>query len=280
MKLTSINTGNFKLDGGAMFGVVPKILWNKIYPSDENNQCTWALRCLLVETSGRKILIDCGIGNKQDEKFRGNYHLYNHKSIVEALAEHQLTTAEITDVVLTHLHFDHCGGAVKRNENGSYSPVFENALYWIGEEHWKLANNPNAREKASFLKENYFPLYEAGCVRFIENDMELYPGFSVKLYHGHTAGQVIPFIRYEEQTIVYMADFIPSSAHIPLAWVISYDTQPLVSLTEKEVFLKEAAQNGYILFFEHDAYTECCSVPFTEKGIRASERFPLAEKAC
>lgn len=278
MKLTSLNTASFKLDGGAMFGVVPKALWQKVYPSDENNLCTWALRCLLIETEDRKILIDCGIGDKQGEKFMGNYHIENYKTFETILAEYDLKPDDITDVILTHLHFDHCGGAVKHTANKTgFEPTFSNANYWIGKQQWDLANSPNSREKASYLKENFIPLFEAGKVIFIEKETKICENISVRIYHGHTAGQVIPFINYSGKTIVYMADFIPTSAHIPLAWVISYDTQPLISLKEKEVFLKEAVENKYLLFFEHDIFNECCYVHETEKGIRLENAGSLSE---
>ena len=278
MKLTALNTASFKLDGGAMFGVVPKVLWNKTYPSDENNLCTWALRCLLIETENRRIIIDCGIGDKQGEKFMGNYHIENYKTFDAILAEHSLTSEDISDVILTHLHFDHCGGAVKHNaDKTGYEPTFKNATYWIGKEQWDLANDPNSREKASYLKENFVPLSEAGQINFIEQEQEICPGISVKIYHGHTAGQIIPYVESNGKTLVYMADFIPTSAHIPLAWVISYDTQPLVSLAEKEKFLKEAAEKKYYLFFEHDIFNEYCTVHNTEKGVRKNLEGKLTE---
>jgi len=269
MKLYSINTGNFKLDGGAMFGIVPKVMWQKVYPADENNLCTWALRCLLVETGNRLILIDCGIGNKQDEKFMGHYYISGNDGFDKTLAHTSYTPDDITDVVLTHLHFDHCGGAVKYNNvKTQLIPTFINATYWIGKQHWELSINPNKREKASFLKENFVPLHDAGKVKFIETDTEIYPDFSVKLYFGHTTGQVIPFINFNGKTLVYMADLIPSTIHIPLPYIMSYDTSPLITLSEKESFLKEAVKNNYILFFEHDIFNECCTVQNTEKGIR------------
>lgn len=272
MKLSSINTGTFKLDGGAMFGVVPKILWQKVYPADENNLCTWALRCLLIETENRKILIDCGIGNKQSEKFLGHYHITENEGFEKSLSHTCITPNEITDVILTHLHFDHCGGAVKHNaDKTGFEPTFKNAKYWIGKQQWDLANNPNKRENASYLNENFIPLMEAGKVIFIENNTEIIPGISVRIYNGHTAGQVIPFINFERNTLVYMADFIPTTAHIPLPFIISYDTSPLITLAEKEEFLKEAVLNNYILFFEHDNINECCTVHNTEKGVRANK---------
>ncbi len=272
MKLFSINTGTFKLDGGAMFGVVPKIMWQKSYSADENNLCTWALRCLLIETENRRILIDCGIGNKQSEKFLGHYHIVGNDGFEKSLAHTGFAPNDITDVILTHLHFDHCGGAIKHNaDKTGFEPTFKNATYWIGKQQWDLANNPNQREKASYLNENFIPLLETGKVKFIENETEIFPNISVKIYNGHTAGQMIPFIKINDKTLVYMADFIPTTAHIPLPFVISYDTSPLITLSEKEEFLKEAVLNNYTLFFEHDNINECCSLQNTEKGIRANK---------
>jgi len=278
MKLHSINTGTFKLDGGAMFGVVPKTLWQKVYPSDENNLCTWALRCLLIENNEQRILIDCGIGNKQDEKFLGHYYIKNNDGFVQTLLHTGFKPDDITDVILTHLHFDHCGGAVKYNEEKTeFVPTFKNATYWLGKQQWDLANNPNSREKASFFKENFIPLLNAGKIKFIEKDTELFENVSVKIFNGHTAGQVIPFVKYNNKTIVYMADLIPTSAHLPLVWVLSYDTNPLISLSEKEIFLNEAAENNYILFFEHDIINECCTVKKTDKGVRTDKAGLLNE---
>jgi glyoxylase-like metal-dependent hydrolase (beta-lactamase superfamily II) len=263
-----------------MFGVVPKVMWNKLYPADENNQCNWSMRCLLVVDGDRKILIDCGIGNKQDEKFFANIHLNGEDNLDASLAKAGYTSDDITDVVLTHLHFDHCGGAIKFNADRSgYEPAFKNATYWIGKAHWELANKPNAREKASFLKENFLPLLETGKVKFIEADTTLFPGFSVKIFNGHTVGQLIPHIEYKDRTVVYVADLMPASVHIPLAYIISYDTQPLVSLSEKESFLNEALAHDYVLFFEHDIYHECCDLQQTEKGIRPKNYFDLKDLA-
>lgn len=277
MKLHSINTGNLKLDGGAMFGVVPKVIWSKNYPCDENNLCNWSMRCLLIDKGDRKILIDCGIGDKQSEKFFSNYYLNGEDSLDKSLANIGLTTADITDVILTHLHFDHAGGAVRWNDDHTdYVPTFKNATYITSRAQWEWAVNPNNREKASFLKENILPIMEKGKIRLLDGDTELFPGISVRLFNGHTDGQVIPFITYGDRTIVYMADLLPSSAHIPLPWLMSYDTRPLLTLQEKELFLKEAAQSGYILFLEHDLYRECCTVQETEKGFRMKESFPLA----
>ncbi|MFZ4413404.1 MAG: MBL fold metallo-hydrolase [Bacteroidales bacterium] len=278
MKLHTINTGNLKLDGGAMFGVVPKVMWQKQYPADENNLCNWSMRCLLAVTDGHKILIDCGIGDKQDEKFFRNMHLNGEENLHSSLGKAGYTADDITDVVLTHLHFDHCGGAVKHNaDTSAYEPTFKNACYWISRSHWELAMQPNAREKASFLKENFVPLMEAGKIKFIDKDTTLFPGFHVKIFNGHTAGQMIPFIEYKGKTVVYMADLMPAAVHIPLAYIISYDTQPLVSLSEKEIFLNEALANDSILFFEHDIYNECCDLQQTDKGVRAKDYFKLEE---
>ena len=278
MKLHSILTGNLKLDGGAMFGVVPKVIWNKLYPCDENNLCNWSMRCLLVEEDNRRILIDTGIGNKQSEKFFSNYYLNGADSLNASLAKVGFTTDDITDVILTHLHFDHCGGAVLWNEERTdYLPAFKNATYHTSRQQWEWATHPNNREKASFLKENILPIQEKGKLHLIESDDTLFPGVSVRLYNGHTDGQVIPFIRYNNTTVVYMADLMPSSAHIPLPYVMSYDTRPLITLKEKEAFLGEAVQNNYLLFFEHDFYRECCTVVETEKGFRMKESYNLSD---
>ena len=259
-----------------MFGVVPKVIWGKSYPSDENNLCNWSMRCLLIVDGDRKILIDCGIGNKQPEKFMANYHLNGDDTLEKSLAVHGLTVDDITDVILTHLHFDHAGGAIRWNaDRTDYEVVFKNATFRTSRQQWEWATSPNNREKASFLKENILPIKEKGHLELIEGDMELFPNVSVRIFNGHTDGQVIPFIRYKDKTIVYMADLLPSAAHIPLPWVMSYDTRPLITLKEKEAFMTEAAENGYVLFLEHDLYHECCTVEATEKGIRLKETFSL-----
>jgi len=276
MKLYPINTGNLKLDGGAMFGVVPKVIWGKAYPSDENNLCNWSMRCLLIVDGDRKILIDCGIGDKQSEKFFANYHLNGEDTLEKSLLTAGSTLDDITDVILTHLHFDHCGGAIRWDPGKTgYEVTFKNATYHTSRKQWEWATNPNNREKASFLKENILPIKEKGRLELIEGDSELFPNVSVRIFNGHTDGQVIPFIRYNGKTIVYMADLLPSAAHIPLPWVMSYDTRPLITLKEKEAFMAEAAQNGYVLFLEHDLYRECCTVEATDKGVRMKESFPL-----
>lgn len=260
-----------------MFGVVPKVIWGKSYPSDENNLCNWSMRCLLIVDGDRKILIDCGIGDKQPEKFFANYHLNGDDTLEKSLASFGYTTDDITDVILTHLHFDHAGGAVRWNEDRTgYEITFKNATFWTSRRQWEWGTSPNNREKASFLKENILPIKEMGRLELIDHDMELFPGVSVRIFNGHTDGQVIPFITLKDLTVVYMADLLPSAAHVPLPWVMSYDTRPLITLQEKELFMAEAAKKGYVLFLEHDLYNECCTVEATEKGIRLRETFSLA----
>jgi glyoxylase-like metal-dependent hydrolase (beta-lactamase superfamily II) len=279
MNLHVINTGNLKLDGGAMFGVVPKVIWGKLYPCDENNLCNWSMRCLLIEDGPRRILVDAGIGNKQGEKFFSNYYLNGEDTLAGSLAAAGFTADDITDVILTHLHFDHCGGAVKWNDDKTgYVPAFKNATYHTSRRQWEWATHPNNREKASFLKENILPIQERGQLHLFEQECEFLPNIFIRLFDGHTDGQVIPFIRYNNQTVVYMADVMPSTAHIPLPYVMSYDTRPLITMKEKEIFLREAVKNGYILFFEHDLYHECCTVAETEKGFRVKDTFSLAER--
>ncbi len=249
MKLYSIETGNLKLDGGAMFGVVPKVMWSKLYPCDDNNLCNWMMRCLLVVDGDRKILIDTGIGTKQSEKFFSNYFLNGDASLDKSLASFGFTVDDITDVILTHLHFDHCGDAIRWNaDKTDYVATFRNATYYISRKQWDWATNPNNREKASFLKENILPIKEKADLRLIDQDCDLFPAISVRLFYGHTDGQVIPFISYKDRTVVYMADVLPSSAHIPLPYIMGYDTRPLITLDEKEKFLTEAVEKNFILF--------------------------------
>lgn len=285
MKLYSIDTGFFKLDGGAMFGVVPKSMWNKINPADENNLCNWALRCLLIEDGNRLILIDNGIGDKQSEHFFRHYYLHGDATIDSSLAKYGFTKNDITDVMLTHLHFDHCGGSIVK-EGDKLVPAFKNAIYWSNEKHWDWAVYPNAREKASFLKENILPIQESGQLKFIE-DGKLIDGrlgqtdfaenISLRFTNGHTESMMLPQINYKGRTIVYMADLLPSQGHIPIPYIMAYDMFPLTTLNEKQSFLTEAVENNYTLFFEHDAHYECCNLQKTEKGIRAKEFFKLAE---
>lgn len=275
MKIYSIETGNLKLDGGAMFGVVPKVMWQKLYPADENNLCNWAMRCMLIVDNERKILIDTGIGTKQDEKFLKHYYLNGDASLEKSLQKYGFTTDDITDVILTHLHFDHVGGAVKYNEKQELIPTFANAQYYTSKQQWEWATHPNRREKASFLKENIVPLQEHKVLNLFEEEHELFPNVQVKLYNGHTSGQVIPIINVNGQNFAYTADLFPSVAHLPMPYIMSYDTQPLVTLEDRKRFFKDAMENNYILFFEHDLYNECCSLHETEKGIRAKETFTL-----
>lgn len=285
MKLYSVDTGYFKLDGGAMFGVVPKVMWNKLNPADENNLCSWAMRCLLIEDGNRLILIDNGIGDKQDAKFLGHYHLHGDATLDTSLAKLGFSKNDITDVFLTHLHFDHCGGSIKR-EGDKLVPAFKNATFWSNEAHWAWATKPNDREKASFLKENILPIVESGQLKFIApGETQLHQlaasafadNMTIRFVNGHTESMMLPQINYKGKTIVYMADLLPSVAHLPIPYVMAYDTRPLQTLNEKKSFLNEAIENDYILFFEHDPQIECCTLQQTEKGIRMKESFRLDE---
>lgn len=278
MNLHTIETGLFKLDGGAMFGVVPKSIWQKSNPADANNMCTWAMRCLLVEDGDRLILIDTGIGSKQDEKFFSHFYLHGEDTIDKSLSIKGFSRSDITDVFLTHLHFDHVGGAIIR-ENGKLIPAFKNASYWSNEKHWDWAVHPNAREKASFLTENISPVQESGQLKFIEEKegIDFTADFKVRFAFGHTDAMMLPQLNYKGRTIIYAADLLPSTGHIPLPYVMSYDMFPLQTLKEKKVFLEEAAANDYILYLEHDSVNECCTVQQTEKGIRLKDTFKLAD---
>jgi len=278
MKLYTINTGNFKLDGGAMFGVVPKSIWQKSNPADENNMCSWAMRCLLIEDGGRLILIDNGLGNKQDDKFFGHYYLHGDDTLDKSLAAHGFHRSDITDVFLTHLHFDHCGGSIERIGE-KLVPAFENAIYWSNQQHWDWATHPNAREKASFLKENILPIQESGQLKFIptQQNTHFHDGINIRFAYGHTDAMMLPQLQYKDKTIVYMADLLPSTGHIPLPYVMSYDMFPLQTLKEKQEFLDEAATNEYILYLEHDPIHACCTLQHTEKGVRLKDTFSLEE---
>ncbi len=277
MNVYSINTGYFKLDGGAMFGVVPKSIWNNINPADENNLCSWALRCLLIEDGNRLTLIDNGIGDKQNEKFFSHYYLHGDDSLDKSLAAHGFSKDDITDVILTHLHFDHCGGSIIR-EGEKLLPAFKHAVYWSNARHWKWATEPNDREKASFLKENILPIKESGQLKFIESEGQHFPdNIVIRQVFGHTEAMMLPQISYKGKTILYMADLLPSAGHIPIPYIMGYDMFPLTTLNEKKSFLIEALQNDYILFFEHDPKIECCNLQLTEKGIRMKDRFLLSE---
>lgn len=276
MKLHVIDTGFFKLDGGAMFGVVPKSIWQKTNPADENNLCSWAMRCLLVEDGDRLILIDNGLGNKQDAKFFSHYYLHGDASLSGSLKKAGFSEEDITDMLLTHLHFDHCGGGVKK-KGDRLALTFPKATYWSNEEHWQWAVQPNAREKASFLKENILPMQESGHLQFISEGNSPFPGFDFFLASGHTEKMMIPKINYRGTTICFMADLLPSVGHIPLPYVMGYDVRPLITLQEKETFLRAAADNNWVLFLEHDPVNECCTVKHTEKGVRVDRTFPLKE---
>jgi glyoxylase-like metal-dependent hydrolase (beta-lactamase superfamily II) len=293
MKLYSINTGYFKLDGGAMFGVVPKSIWNKINPADDNNMCPWALRCLLIEDGNRLILVDNGNGDKQDAKFFSHYYLFGDDTLDKSLAKYGFHRDDITDAFLTHLHFDHCGGSIVR-EDDKLVPAFKNATYWSNERHWDWAVNPNDREKASFLKENILPIQESGQLKFIPHPLAgetgewtSYPpgslvtdfteNISIRFVDGHTNSMMLPQIKYKDKTIVFMADLMPSAGHIPLPYIMGYDMFPLTTLGEKKNFLDAAIKNDYTLFFEHDPVNECCSLQQTERGIRPKEFFKLEE---
>ena len=295
MTLHPIDTGYFKLDGGAMFGVVPKPLWSKHHPPDERNLCTWAMRCLLVEHEGRLVLIDNGLGDKQDARFFSHYEPHGDATLQGSLLKLGFTMDDITDVFLTHLHFDHCGGSIKWNsKRDGYEPAFKNATYWSNAHHWAWATKPNAREKASFLQENIQPIQESGQLKFVnltpnpspvergallptnEYVRGFLPGFDVFTVNGHTDAMMIPHINYKGRTVCYMADLLPSIHHIPVAWVMAYDTRPLLTLNEKTAFLERAADEQFVLFLEHDQVNQCCTVERTEKGIRLKEVFPLS----
>ena len=270
MKIYPIETGKFKLDGGAMFGVVPKSIWSKTNPADNNNMCDWAMRCMLIEDGDRLILVDNGIGDKQSEKFFSYYYLFGDETLEKSIQDLGFGLDDITDVFMTHLHFDHCGGGVRR-KNDSFELVFPNAKYWSNEKHWKWATEPNPREKASFLAENIKPIQESGHLNFVNENGLWLPKINVMYVHGHTESQMIPHINYKGKTVVFMADLLPSTGHIPLAYVMGYDTRPLLTLAEKESFLKQAVEEEFVLFLEHDSVNECCTLQMTEKGVRLKE---------
>lgn len=283
MTLYPIETGNFKLDGGTMFGVVPKSIWNRTNPADANNMIDMAARCLLIEDGNRLILIDNGLGNKQSEKFFSYYYLWGDYSLESSLRKHGFHKDEITDVFLTHLHFDHCGGGIQWNRDHSgYEPAFKNATYWTNKHHWEWAINPNAREKASFLKENLIPMQESGQLEYISpvspeflGKSEL--GFGILFIDGHTDKQMLPHIPYKGTTLVFVADLLPTTGHIPLPYIMGYDTRPLLTLQEKAAFLDKAAREGYYLFLEHDAHNQLCTLKRTEKGVRLDKTFTFDE---
>ncbi|MEO8886125.1 MAG: MBL fold metallo-hydrolase [Mucilaginibacter sp.] len=278
MNLYIIDTGLFKLDGGAMFGVVPKTIWSKTNPADENNLCTLAMRCLLIEDGDRLILIDTGIGNKQDEKFFSHYYLQGDDSLDSSLAALGFSANDITDIFLTHLHFDHVGGAVKR-DGDTLIPAFKNATYWSNRQHWDWAVNPNAREKASFLKENILPIEQSGQLKFVDvqDGVRFTDNIHIRFINGHTKAMMLPLITYKGKQILYVADLVPTVGHIPLPYIPAYDMFPLTTLDEKKKILDDAAEKEFILFFEHDAVNECCTVQQTEKGVRLKQVFKLTD---
>jgi glyoxylase-like metal-dependent hydrolase (beta-lactamase superfamily II) len=283
MKLYPIETGNFKLDGGAMFGVVPKSIWNNTNPADDNNLIDIAARCLLIEEGNRLILIDTGMGNKQSDKFFGYYSLWGSHSLDKSLAKYGFHRDDITDVFMTHLHFDHCGGSIQWNKDRTgYEPAFKNAVFWSNENHWQWATEPNVREKASFLKENIIPMQESGQLRFVQRPEEDFLvkselGFGILFVDGHTEKQMIPHIQYQDKTIVFCADLLATAGHIPIPYVMGYDTRPLLTMPEKTKFMNAAAENNYYLFLQHDAHNEIIRVEKTERGVRLKDTFSADE---
>ncbi|NML64339.1 MBL fold metallo-hydrolase [Hymenobacter sp. RP-2-7] len=281
MKIHALDTGLFKLDGGAMFGVVPKSMWQKLNPPDAHNMCTWAMRCLLVEDGPRLLLIDNGIGDKQDEKFRGHFYLHGEATLENSLRQLGYTSADVTDVLLTHLHFDHCGGSVVRRADGQLATAFANATYWSNQAHWGWATHPNPREKASFLRENILPIQESGQLRFIDPALgvpaELPQLRDIVFADGHTEKMMVPVLQYKGRTLAYMADLLPSVGHLPLPYMMSYDMRPLVTMAEKEALLQRAAQENWVLLLEHDATHEACTVEVTEKGVRLKETLKISD---
>jgi glyoxylase-like metal-dependent hydrolase (beta-lactamase superfamily II) len=275
MKIDLYNISNFKIDGGAMFGVVPKVLWSRVYESDANNLIVLSLRSLVVKTGGHVILVDTGWGNKQDEKFFRHVHLHGGDGLTEGLKLLGYFPEDITDVVLTHLHADHCGGAVQKSKDDGYDLTFPEATYHVSRTQWEWAVKNNPREADSFLEENIIPIMDSGHLNLVDEEGELFPGFSVRICYGHTPGLMIPVIKYKDKTLVYAGDLIPTVAHIPLIWNMSYDIESLKTIEEKESLLKEALEGNYILVFQHDEHVECCTLEMTSKGIRAKERFDL-----
>ena len=278
MQLYTINTGYFKLDGGAMFGVVPKSIWHKLNPADENNMIRLAMRCLLIQDGKRLILIDNGIGEKQDSKFFSHYFLHGDDSLEKSLKSHGFSLDDITDVVLSHLHFDHCGGSISwNNDRTKFQTTFKNATYWIDEKHWSESQAPNPREKASFIKDNILPIQESGQLKLLKQGELFHPEIELMYSNGHTNNMIHPIIPYKNSKVIYLADVIPTMAHIPTAYVMGYDVRPLDTMIEKQRILKLAAENNYILYFEHDPFNEACTVEQTEKGIKSKDILKLQD---
>ena len=278
MKLHLFNISNFLTDGGAMFGVIPKVLWSRVYASNHNNLIVLTLRSLIVETEGHVILVDTGWGDKQDEKFFRHLHQYDGEGLIEGLRRRGYSPEDITDVFLTHLHADHCGGGVRRQLNGKgYELTFPNATYHVSRTQWEWAVKSNLREADAYLEENIIPIMDSGHLSLVDEECELFPGFSVRICYGHTPGLMIPVIKHKNRTLVYTGDLIPTVAHLPLIWNMSYDIESLKTIDEKEMLLKEALEGNYILIFQHDEHTECCTLEMTPKGIRAKERFGFSQ---
>lgn len=278
MKLHVIETGFFKLDGGAMFGVVPKSIWQRTNPADDNNMCSWAMRCLLLEYQNKFMLFDNGIGDKQDAKFFSHYYLHGETSLEKSLHRLGLDFPDITDMFLSHLHFDHCGGSIRYTKDKTgYEPVFSNATYWSNAEHWEWATKPNKREKASFLTENILPIQTCGHLKFVAGEGKFNDHIAIRYMRGHTDALMVPMIEVKNKTVCFVSDLLPSVGHIPLPYVMGYDTRPLITLEEKEKFLTEAADLNYILFLEHDPIYEACTVEHTEKGIRLKQAGKLSD---
>lgn len=277
MKVKVIETENFKVDGGAMFGVIPKTMWNKVYPADENNMCNLANRLLLIEIENRRILVDAGIGDKHDEKFLSHIYVNGSGNLHKSLKNEGYTVDDITDVIFTHLHWDHCAGATYYDDNHQLKLTFPHAHYWVSKSQWEWALNPNIRERAAFQEENLLPLLQSEKLHLIESNSKLFPGVEVRLYDGHTLGMISLILQGEHHSLAMPADLIPTASHLPLPWISAYDIQPMVLLKEKTDFLNEAAEKHWTLFFEHDIYGECCELENTPKGIKAKNMFALSE---
>ena len=278
MKIYPVHITNFKIDGGSMFGVIPKALWQRVVPADENNLCNWAIRSVLIDTGSRVILVDNGYGDKQSEKFFRHVHLNGGDGLIGGLAKAGYRPEDVTDMILTHLHSDHCGGGVRRRADGAgYELVFPNAQYIVSRQQWESAVNPNLREADSYPEENLIPMLESGRLKLIDGPMQLCDGVELRIVNGHTPGQIIPVVDMGGRKLVFAADLIPSTAHIPLLWNMSYDLDQLLTISEKQALLEEAVANDYVLMFQHDLDTECCTVVRTEKGIRAGARFKVLD---